>query len=84
MKFFKKVFKAYVDIPLILRIAVGLVIGALLGLFVAEATFMSIFGQVFVGALKGIAPILVFVLIMSALSSAGKGLGSRFKTVITL
>ena len=84
MNFFKKVFKAYVDIPLILRIAVGLVIGALLGLFVAEATFMSIFGQVFVGALKGIAPILVFVLIVSALSTAGKGLGSRFRTVIIL
>ena len=84
MNFIKKIFKAYVDVPLILRIAVGLVIGALLGLFVSQATFMSIFGQVFVGALKGIAPILVFVLIISALSTAGKGLGSRFKTVIIL
>ena len=84
MSFFKKVFKAYVEVPLILRILVGLIIGALFGLFVAEATFMSIFGDVFVGALKAIAPILVFVLIISALSTAGKGLGSRFRTVIIL
>ena len=43
---------------------------------------MSIFGDIFVGALKAIAPILVFVLVIASLSSAGKGIGSRFKTVI--
>jgi len=84
MSFIKKIFKAYVDIPLILRIAVGLAIGVVLGLCAKEATFMSIFGDVFVGALKAVAPLLVFVLIISALSTAGKGLGSRFRTVIIL
>ena len=84
MSFIKKIFKAYVDVPLILRIVVGLAIGVIVGLCAKEATFMSIFGDVFVGALKAIAPLLVLVLIISALSTAGKGLGSRFRTIVIL
>ena len=78
----KKVFKAYVESSLILRILIGLVIGVSLGLWVPQAEFVSVFGDIFVGALKGIAPILVFVLVIASLSSAGKGIGSRFRTVI--
>ncbi len=80
----KKVFSFYTKVPLILRIAIGLVIGVVLGLFVHNATFVSIFGDVFVGALKAIAPILVFVLVIASLASAGNGIGGRFKTVIVL
>ena len=78
----KKVFKAYAESSLILRILIGLVIGVSLGLWVPQAEFVSVFGDIFVGALKGIAPILVFVLVIASLSSAGKGIGSRFRTVI--
>ncbi len=80
----KKVFGFYTNSPLILRIAIGLVIGVVLGLWVPQAAFVTVFGDIFVGALKAIAPILVFVLVIASLSSAGKGLGSRFKTVIVL
>jgi len=80
----KKVLSFYTKVPLILRIAIGLVVGALLGIFAPQASFVKIFGTVFVGALKGIAPVLVFVLVISSLASAGKGLGSRFRTVIGL
>ena len=80
----KKLLSFYTKTPLILRIAVGLVIGVLLGLFVPSATFVAVFGTVFVGALKSIAPILVFVLVIASLASAGKGIGGRFKTVIVL
>ena len=80
----KKVFGFYTKVPLILRIAVGLTIGIVLGLFVPQADFVTVFGDVFVGALKAIAPILVFVLVISSLASAGQGIGSRFKTVIVL
>ena len=45
---------------------------------------ISILGTLFVGALKAVAPILVFVLVISSLANAGSGIGSRFKTVITL
>lgn len=41
-------------------------------------------GEVFVSALKAIAPILVFVLVISSLANAGGGIGKRFRTVILL
>lgn len=78
----RKLIKLYTDTSLILRIAIGLAIGVLLGLFVPAASFVSVFGTVFTGALKAIAPILVFVLVIASLSKAGQGLGGRFKTVI--
>lgn len=78
----KKVLKTYVESPLILRIAIGLVIGIALGLLVPAANFVTIFGDIFVGALKAIAPLLVFVLVIASLASAGEGIGKRFRTVI--
>ena len=68
---------------LVLRIFIGLVIGALLGLVVPEWSGISILGQVFVSALKAIAPVLVAVLVAASIAKAGGGLGSRFRTVIT-
>lgn len=78
----KKLVSFYTKVPLVLRIAAGLVIGVLLGLFLPQASLVSIFGSIFVGALKAIAPVLVFVLVIASLAGAGKGLGSRFKSVI--
>lgn len=78
----KKIFGFYTKVPLILRIAIGLVIGVSLGLWVPQASFVTLFGDIFVGALKAIAPILVFVLVIASLSSAGKGIGKRFSRVI--
>ncbi len=78
----KKVLNAYVGSPLILRIAIGLVIGVVLGLWVPAASFVTVFGDIFVGALKAIAPLLVFVLVVASLASAGQGIGKRFRTVI--
>lgn len=80
----KKVFSFYSKSPLIIRIAVGLAVGVCLGLWVPQASFITVFGDVFVGSLKAIAPILVFVLVVASLSSAGEGLGKRFRTVIGL
>lgn len=78
----KKVLKFYVNSPLILRIAIGLAIGICLGLLLPEAAFVATFGSVFVGALKAIAPILVFVLVIASLAKAGAGIGKRFGTVV--
>lgn len=78
----KKILKKYVASPLILRIAIGLVIGIVLGLFVPAASFITVLGDIFVGALKAIAPVLVFVLVIASLASAGEGIGKRFKSVI--
>lgn len=78
----KKVLKLYTTSPLILRIAIGLVIGIALGLLLPKATFIAVFGDVFTGALKGIAPVLVFFLVIASLAKAGEGIGARFRTVV--
>ncbi len=68
MEFFKNAVKKYTDTSLILRIVIGLVIGAILGMTLKSWTWVGLLGTLFVGALRAIAPILVFVLIISALS----------------
>lgn len=68
---------------LVLKIFVGLIIGVILGITAPQLTILSIPGTLFVSALKAMAPILVAVLVASALSKAGGGLGRRFRTVIT-
>ena len=83
-KYMKNLFKKWNDISLILRIAIGLAIGAILGIFLPNLAFVSIFGDVFVGGLKAVAPILVFVLVVSALANAKNSVGSQFKTLIFL
>lgn len=77
------IIKKWTESSLILKIVIGLVIGAILGIAVPQWSFIGFPGEVFVSALKAIAPILVFVLVASALSKARSGLGSRFKSVIT-
>ena len=68
---------------LMLRIFIGMVVGALMGLFVPQCTFVSILGVLFVSALKAIAPILVFILIVASVAKAKGRLGSRFRTVVS-
>lgn len=79
-----KVIKKYTEISLVIRILIGLIIGAAIGILFPGAEAVAILGRVFVGALKAIAPVLVFVLVMSAISKANGGIGSRFRTVIIL
>ncbi len=80
----KKVFQKWNNISLILRILCGLVIGVILGLVVPNASVIAILGDIFVGALKAIAPILVFVLVLSALANTKGAVGKRFRTVVIL
>lgn len=80
----KNAVKKWNDTSLILRIVIGLVIGIILALIVPQATAISILGTLFVGALKAIAPVLVFFLVMSSLAQATNGIGKRFRTVIFL
>ena len=80
----KNALKKWNEISLILRIVVGLVIGVVIALVFPQATVIGIFGDIFVGALKAIAPILVFILVMSALAQANGGVGKKFRTVIIL
>ena len=58
MKTLKAVAARYNATSLILRIVIGLVVGAVLALAVPGAGWVEEFGSLFVGALKGIAPVL--------------------------
>ena len=80
-----KLVKAYNSVSLVLRIVIGMVIGAALALLIPNAAVtapgIGILGTLFVGALKAIAPLLVFVLIISALAQSKEKLGKQFGTL---
>jgi len=76
--------KKYNSISLIWRIICGLIIGVVLGIFFKNLDFITLLGKIFVGALKAVAPVLVFVLVVSALAQANDNLDKRFVLVIVL
>ena len=84
MKTLKAIVAKYNATSLILRILVGLIVGAVLAVLVPGAGWLEEFGNLFVGALKGIAPVLVFVIVASALAQGTSKLDRRFGTVIWL
>ncbi len=73
------------QLSLVKRILIGLVIGIILALTVpTQASFVVIFGSLFVSALKAVAPMLVFFLVMGAISQHKAGHQSNMKTIIGL
>ncbi len=80
----KTLVKKYNDINLVSRIFVGILIGIVLAIFLPELTAFSVLGDLFVGALKAIAPMLVFILVMNSLAQGIKHSGGKFRTVIGL
>ena len=84
MKTLKAAAARYNGISLIVRILIGLVVGAGLALLVPGAGWVAELGTLFVGALKGIAPVLVFVIVASALAQGSSKLDRRFGTVVWL
>ena len=84
MNIIKKAINKYLSVSLVIRILIALVIGALLGLLLPQWTGISILGRMFVNALKGIAPVLVAVLVISSVAKAGHGMGRRFSLLISL
>ena len=74
----------YNGVSLIIRIIVGLIAGTALALIMPHMTWIGEFGTLFVSALKAVAPILVFVLVASALAQGNSKLDGRFGTVLFL
>lgn len=72
-------------VSLVKQILIGLVIGVLLAVTIPDiAAPLSILGTLFVGALKAVAPVLVFVLVLSAIVSHKSGQKTNMKTIIVL
>ena len=80
----KAIINFYNHMSLIIRILIGMIIGASIGMIYKSAVVIPLFGTLFVGALKAIAPILVFVLVVSALAQGSEKMDSKFGTVIAL
>lgn len=81
----RNILKKWNELSLVKRIIVGLIIGIILAVTVPEvAKPITIFGSLFVGALKAIAPILVLFLVMGAISQHKAGHQTNMKTVIVL
>ena len=73
------------SVSLIKQIAVGLIIGILIAIFAPPAIpAVKIFGDLFVKALKGVAPVLVFFLVMNAMAQKKEGTNDNMKPVIML
>ncbi len=75
------ILKKYNEISLIKRILVGLAIGIILALIVPGNEVITLLGSLFVGALKAVAPVLVFFLVISALCNA-KSAGNMGMVVV--
>ncbi|ACL31825.1 serine/threonine transporter SstT [Glaesserella parasuis] len=70
---------------LVLRIAVGLVLGICLALVSPDAAkSVGVLGQFFVKSLRAIAPILVFVLVMASIANKEVGSDSRLKPILVM
>ena len=84
MNIFGKLFQKWSQSSLVLRILIGLIIGAILGLLVPGWAWIGLLGNIFVSALKAVAPVLVAILVAASIAKAHGGLGSRFRSVIGL
>ena len=70
---------------LVLRIFIGLVLGIILALVSPEwAQNVGVLGQFFVKSLRAIAPILIFVLVMSTIANKEIGSDSKIKPILVL
>lgn len=81
----KKLWRKMNDTSLVKQIAVGIVLGILLAALIPDwVASVAILGTLFVNALKAVAPVLVFVLVMSALATKPASASSNMKPIIIL
>lgn len=73
------------SVSLVKQIAIGLLLGILVGWAAPQAGLsVALLGSLFVGALKAVAPILVFVLVVAAVAQHRKGNEAYIKPIIVL
>ncbi|MEG1254374.1 serine/threonine transporter SstT [Clostridium sp.] len=81
----KNLINKWNQMSLVKRIIIGLIIGIILAVTIPDvAKPIVIFGSLFVGALKAIAPVLVFFLVMAAISQHRSGHQTNMKSIIVL
>ncbi len=81
----RNVFLRWNKISLVQQIFIGLLLGIVLAFILPEsATFISIFGTLFVSSLKAVAPILVFLLVLSVIAQNQNGQQTNMKLIVPL
>lgn len=81
----KKLFHTWSQISLVKRILIGLILGILLAITIPDTfSWVSIFGNFFVGALKAMAPVLVLVLVIQAIANHRSGTKTNMKMILIL
>lgn len=81
----KGLFEKWNSINLVSRIIVGIVIGVILAVTIPETVSgITLLGSLFVSALKAVAPILVFVLVINAIASHVSGKATNMKMIFVL
>ncbi len=76
--------KKYNDTSVVIKIIFGIILGTIIACIFPQASWLRLLGDLFVGALKAIAPMLVFILVISSLANGVKKHDGRFRTVIFL
>ena len=81
----KNLLNAWNKISLVKQIIIGLAVGIVLALVApTQLSVITIFGDLFVGALKAVAPILVFFLVIAAIAGHKSGEKTNMKHVLGL
>ena len=75
----------YNRIGLIWQIIIGMIIGIIIGPFIPSAApTVGILGSLFVGALKAVAPFLVFILVTAAIAQHNEGAQTHMRPILLL
>lgn len=80
----KKFILRWNQLSLITRILVGIITGIILALSIPHAAVVAMFGSLFVSALKAVAPVLVLLLVLSAISKHKKGHQTNMRFILYL
>lgn len=81
----KKIWNAWDQLSLVKQICIGLVVGIILAIAIPSvAKPLAILGTLFVGALKAVAPVLVFFLVMAAIAQHKRGRKTNMKSILVL
>lgn len=77
--------KAYLNGSLVKQVLIALLLGVGLGWFAPNVALkFEILGDLFVGALKSVAPIIVFFLVLAAIAKQQLGTSSNMRSIVVL
>jgi len=79
------IFEIFQSVGLVTQIVIAIIIGSILGTTIPEtAKSLSVLGQLFVSALKAVAPILVLVLVAASIANQKSNSDANLKPIVAL